>query len=83
MNKPKIIQFPPLIKADNLTFGMLKYGQYYVSEIGDLRKKTSPMYYTVIAGKYGALSTSAEGMCTSDTPIIGYFDVDKIVFENE
>ena len=82
MNKPKIIQFPPLIKADNLTFEMLKYGQYYVSEIGDLRKKTSPTYYTSVAGKYGKLATSADGLATADTPIIGYFDVDKIVFEN-
>ena len=83
MNKAKIIQFPPLIKGDNLTFGMLQYGQYYVSEIGDLRKKTSPTYYTVIAGKYGALSTSADGLADADEPIIGYFDVDKIVFENK
>ena len=81
MNK-RVITFPKM-KTDKKTFGELTNGNYYKSELGDLRLKKAKTYYSVIAGKYGALVVGVSGISQDDTPIDGYFEVNRIVFNHE
>ena len=78
----KVITFPKL-QTDKKTFGELKIGDYYKAETGELRLKRTKLHYSAVAGKYGALVVGVSGISQDDTPIDGYFEVNRIVFNHE